>query len=162
MDEIPIRAKNLLGKFPKIYNQTIWSRLEDRYNITLNGVSPNYTISSYRENNMGSFVTELFGHDLVSPQPSTEAGAPYIFSSNFWTNNTSAMTSFETLVHTAITQRQVGDLSTLISVYLTQVSTLSPMNQYYYVPFYIHFIDIALHTQYRQIDAPSMGLSPNG
>lgn len=160
--DVQIRAKNLYGKNPFSYNSTIWARLEDRYNTTLNGVSPYYQILGYKENRLGAFVTELHGRSVVTPTNDSEAGLPYIFSTNFYTGNTTNMDVFETCIYTAITTRKAGDLNTLIAEYLDLLYTLPLDDQFYRIPLYIHLIDISLQTQYREIDAPTMSYGSPG
>lgn len=154
-DDLPIRPKNLLGNQSTLYNQTLWSRLDDRYNPTLYGISPKYYLQSYFQTRMGSFVTEL--NDRLIVYPSVDATADYyLYSENFYNGTQSQMSAEELLIYKAITLRDVGDLSILINQYLTPVYTLSAENQFYKIPVYIHLIDMALQSKYREIDAPSM------
>lgn len=162
MDDIPIKAKNLLGKFPETYNQSIWARLIDRYNTTLHGVSPYVSTNSYQETRMGVFVTELYGRSILLPTSDVDIGELYIFSENFYTGNQVDMSNFELLIYNAITLRTVGDLSVLIADYLDTIYLLSTDDQFYRIPLYIQLIDMALQSQYREIDAPSMNYASTG
>ena len=162
MNDLPIRPKNLLGQMPQLYGKTLWSRLEDRYNTSLYNVSPFYDLQPYRERRMGVFTTELFGRTIVYPSDDVDTGTYYLYSANFWSGNTAQMTAEELLIYEAITLRDCGDLGTLIGTYLEPVISLSTDDQYYKIPLYIHLIDMALQSKYREIDAPSMSYATNG
>ena len=159
MAEVNVKPKNMLGKFPGLYNTSIWARLTDRYNNSLYGVYPNMELLGYSENRLGSYITELYGTSIVFP--STISTNPYyLFSVNFWTGDTALMTPLELLIYNLITTRLAGDLGTLITSYLDLVPTLSTSDQFYYIPLYLHLIDVSLQSQYRELDAPGMGLNP--
>jgi hypothetical protein len=72
------------------------------------------------------------------------------------------MSTFELILHEAIMERTCGSLPTLITEYLDLVTTLPPLDQYYKIPIYIHFIDMALQSKYREIDAPDMAYASMG
>lgn len=156
MDDVQIWPKNLLGKRPETYRQTLWARLEDRFNTTLYGLSPYTNILGYGEDRMGTFVTELYGRSILFPAVEDNGDSPYLYSINFYNGVTASMTAEELLIYEAITKRNCGDLSILLINYLDLVYTLSPDDQFYKIPIYIHLIDMALQSQYREIDAPSM------
>lgn len=155
-----VRAKNLLGSMDRLYNQTLWARLEDRYNTTMYGLCAYATTMSVCEDRMSVFVTELVNNPIVRPITSPDGTTPYVYSPAFYAGNTTTMDVEELMVYTAITQRSAGDLAVLITNYLAPVWALPPDQQYYKIPIYIHLIDMALQSQYRQIDAPSLADSP--
>lgn len=162
MDDIPIRPKNLLGQKPEIYNKTLWGRLEDRFNNNLYFISPRVVVvGSYEQTRMGAFVTELFGKQVLYPTDDDTLGDPYIYTTAFYSGTNVNMTPEELRVYKAITLRDAGDLTTLIVDYLDLVFTLNDIEQFYKIPLYIHLIDMSLQSQYRQIDAPSMGYANN-
>lgn len=160
--DVVFRAKNLYGKNPFSYNSTLWARLQDRYNTSLNGVYPYYIIASVRDSRLGAYVTELHGKSIVLPTNDSEAGTLYLFSNDFYTGNLSGMDAFETCIYNVITTRKAGDLNTLITEYLDTVFTLSMDDQFYRIPLYIHLIDVSLQTQYREIDAPTISYGSPG
>lgn len=162
MNVVPVVPKILTGKNPKLYAQTLWARLEDRYNTSLALLAPCYSLSRYNENRMGVFVTELYGRSILIPTSDITPDNFYLYSVNFYTNNVMLMTAEEVLVRNAITQRTIGDLNILVTHYLDLVYTLSPDDQFYKIPLYLHLIDMAMQSQYREIDAPSMSYASSG
>ena len=162
MDIIPVIPKILTGKNSQLYQQTLWARLEDRYNNSLYGVAGGYTLLGYNETRMGVFVTELYGRFIVTPSVDLDTAEPYLYSAKFYTNQTADMTAEELLVHNAIVQRSIGDLNVLVTLYLDPVFALNATDQFYKIPLYIHFIDMAMQSQYREIDAPSMSYASSG
>lgn len=161
MDDIPIRPKNLLGQKPEIYQKTLWGRLEDRFNNSLYFISPYVVVGRYEETRMGAFVTELFGKQIIFPTDDAALGESYIYTSAFYNGIIASMTVEELLVYKAVTKRDPGELTTFIVSYLDLVFNLSNDDQFYKIPLYIHLIDMSLQSQYRQIDAPSMGYANN-
>ena len=162
LDDVNIRAKNLLGNDSSSYQKTLWGRLEDRYNTTFYGVFAYANIVAYRQTRLNVFLTELYGHSVLMPCDDPESGESYLYSANLYNNVTSAMTAEEALVYNAITQRSVGDLTVLITTYFDTVFSLTPDKQFYKIPLYLHLIDMALQSQYREIDAPSMNYASTG
>lgn len=161
MDDLHTRPKNLTGQNSKDYKKTIWGRLEDRYNTSLYGVYPQYKKIRYRRSQLSISATELVGYDIMEPVKDVGDGY-YIFSEAFYTNDTETMDDFEKLIYDAIVLRTCGDLRTLLTEYLDLVYTLSPEEQYYRIPLYLHLIDMAKQSQYREIDAPSMSYASTG
>jgi hypothetical protein len=166
MDDLPIRPKNLLGQITQIYQHSLWARFEDRFNKSLYFVSPYYTLSRYNQTRTGVFVTELYGRSILLPSTETQVNPEdtvyYLYTSNFYNGTVAAMTAEELLVYNAITKRTAGDLGILISNYLDLFITLSPLDQFYKIPLYVHLIDMALLPQYREADAPSMSMIAEG
>jgi hypothetical protein len=162
MDVIHVVPKILTGKNPKLYQQTLWARLEDRYNTSLAGLAPCCLLAPYGETRMGVFVTELYGRSIVMPTCDTDGTTPYLYTSAFYTGNTTTMSVEELLVYNVITQRSMGDLNILVTNYLDPVYTLSADQQFYEIPLYIHLIDMAMQSQYREVDAPSMSFASSG
>jgi hypothetical protein len=155
LSDVSVRPKNLLGVQDRLYQKTLWARLEDRDNPSLYGISAHYGLDFYKQDRMGVFVTELYGRSLVMPSDDPD-DTPYLYSSSFYNSTPITMTAEETLVYTAVTQKTMGDLTQFITVYLTPVFSLALKDQFYKIPLYIHLIDMALQNQYREIDAPSM------
>lgn len=190
MDDIHVRPKLLIPQNPKLYKQTIWSRLEDRYNTSLYGLYPEYTLEIYRQNRMSVFLTELNRCKIVVPSGEITGFTPiadsdesvlvdddtdqlvdvaqstpnpsYVFSLAFYANLRSGMPIYEEMVYDAVTLRTVENLSSFITNYLDLVYYLSDAEQFYRIPVYIHLIDMAQQYQYREIDAPSMNYSSTG
>lgn len=165
MNDVNVRAKNLLGNSghaQKAYNQTIWARLNDRFNNTLQGLAPYVDTVGYRETRLGVFVTELVGRSIVFPETDPLQGEAYIFTPTFYAGTIASMTVEELLFYNAITMRLAGDLTGLITNYLDLVYTLTDDEQYYKIPLYLHLIDMSLQSQYREIDAPSMSYASSG
>lgn len=162
MNDIHVRPKVLTGSLPKYYKQTLWSRLEDRYNTTLYGIAKQYRVAPYSQTRMGAFVTELHGYNVVTPDTDLTGYDDYLFTNAFYTGNVETMTLEELRFYNAVTLRNAGDLTTLITTYLDPVFTLDLDVQYYKIPLYLHLIDMALQSQYREIDAPSMGYVSSG
>jgi len=161
-EEVNIRAKNLYGKNPLLYNQSIWARIEDRYNTSLNGVSFYGQIQACREGRLGVFNTELHGRSVILPTSDASIGEFYLFTQAFYSKDTANMTAFEHRIYDAIIIRNAGDLTSLIADYLDTVYALPLDTQFYYIPLYMHLIDQSLQAQYRSIDAPGMGYSSGG
>lgn len=162
MDDIHTRPKLLTGSLAKIYKGTIWGRLEDRFNNTMYGLTSQFNVEAYTHNRMGVFVTELVGYPIINVDKTLIDQEYYVFTENFYTTNLQAMTPLELRIHTAVINRSSGDLSSLITEYLDPVYSLEPLDKFYKIPLYIHLIDMALQSQYREIDAPSMGYSSTG
>jgi len=72
------------------------------------------------------------------------------------------MTDEESVFYTAVKDRKPPELSVLITDYLETVFNLEPDDQFYKIPLYVHLIDMALQSQYREIDAPSMNYASTG
>ncbi len=162
IDEVKYKPKNLLGKNEQEYNKSIWARLEDRYNTTLNGISGFHSVNLYRPNALGVFVTELSGYSYISLSDD-DTNDSYIFSSEFYSNTlTDQSEGFEVFLNSVIVNRSVGDIRTLSTNWIDTVYTLSKDLQYYRIPLYIHFIDMALQSQYRNIDSDYMDYAFNG
>lgn len=162
MDDLHARAKLLTGNNPKLYKVSLWSRLEDRFNTTLYGIAAQARVAPYNQTRMGVFVTELFGRQVVTPEKDLTDYDPYIFSDKFYAGTIADMNALELRMYNAITQRTAGDLGTFISDFLDTVYSLPMDEQYYKIPLYIHLIDMALQSQYREIDAPSMSYGSTG
>jgi hypothetical protein len=128
----------------------------------LNGLAAQTRTIGYNETRLGVFVTELYGHQILMPDPALTDYDPYIFTDKFYSGTTADMTAFELRMYNALTQRTAGDLGTLISDFLDLTYTLSLDDQYYHIPLYIHLIDMALQSQYREIDAPPMNYTSTG
>jgi len=75
--------------------------------------------------------------------PTEVVETPYVFTTNFYSGITAAMTPFELVVHTAITQQTVA-IPTLIDTYLKTFAALSDTNKFYFIPIYIYLIDLAV------------------
>lgn len=162
IDEVKYKPKNLLGKDSHLYSNSIWGRLEDRYNTSVNGLLSRYGISGYSPNRLGVFVTELSGYSIIS-LTNHEDFEYYILTDKFYTNTLDESSSaFELLLMNAIVSRNIGDIRVLNTVYIDTVYTLSKDEQYYKIPFYIHFIDMALQSGYRNIDSAYMDYAFNG
>ena len=165
LDLVKLLPKNLMGKDPDVYSQSLWSRFDERYNPTLYGVSPYYCLTIFSPTRMAINVTELARRTVLLPSDTTvieDSPTYYIFSGAFWTGDTTTMSPLELLVYTAITQRTVGKLSDLITLYLQPAFMLSPMDQYNLIPIYIHLIDMSFEIKQRQINAPSMDYAYDG
>lgn len=162
LSDIPVRPKLLTGSMDKLYGETIFGRLQDRYNNTLNRLAAQYKILPYKNTRMSVYVTELSGYSIASPEIGLEDYTDYVFSSNFYTGNLVGMSAVEVVFYNAITQRKVGDLASLITNILNPVFALTPDDQFYRIPLYVHLIDIALQYHYREIDAPSMNYASTG
>jgi len=162
MADVHTRPKLLTGGIDDSYRKTIFGRLVDRFNNSLYNLADQYRILPYKQTRMGVYVTELSGYALVSPEVGLEDQEPYVFTSAFYTNNTADMTNEEKRFHDAITLRKAGDLTTLISDYLDPIFSLSDDDKFYKIPLYVHLIDMALQSEYREIDAPSMNYASTG
>ena len=92
----------------------------------------------------------------------TSTVADYVFSDNFYSEKTTAMTVDELLIYEAITRKTSGPLTSLIVEHLDPVFKLPLEKQFYKIPLCIHLIDMALRSQYREIDAPSMNYASSG
>jgi len=156
--EIHIRPKLFRTLDPKIYNRTIYGRFINRYNTSLSNLFTTSTDTYYYQTDMGVFVTELVQRKFVQPNQ-VVGGYPYVMSAAFYVNDTANMSAWDTFIMYALTNRKIGDLDSFITTYLETVDTLSPSDQFYRVPLYIHCIDIGLQSTYREIDAPGIGLS---
>lgn len=190
MDDVHTRAKVLTGVDLKRYKKTIWARFEDRYNTTVAYLSPQYALIPYRATRMGVFNTELHGYSIIEPIgyiagteyiidsdncsltdddaiPITDidTGSPYtkyVFGSAFYLGTTTAMTPLEQRVYQSIIARNPGDMETFISVFLDSVYSVTPEEQFYRIPVYMHLIDQSLQIGYREIDAPSANYGSTG
>jgi hypothetical protein len=156
MDDVHVRPKNLLGKLGDDYLQTVWGRLEDRYNDSMYLLSPNMVVRSYDQDRLSVFISELHNRGIMYPSDDITIGEPYLFSANFYNSKVADMTTEELLIYKAITARDAGDLGVLITLYLDTVLKLPKIEQFYKIPLYIHLIDISLQSQYRESDASSM------
>lgn len=162
MQDIPVRPKLLTGGMEREYKNTIFGRLADRFNNTLYGIASRYRILPYKQTRMGVYNNELSGYALISPEIELTEEDFYIFTEAFYTRTVADMTEEEKRFYTAVTERNAGDLDTLITDYLDPVFALEPIDQFYKIPLYVHLIDMALQSQYREIDAPSMNYASTG
>lgn len=162
MDDLPIRPKNLMGQNSDLYRNSLWARLEDRYNTSLYGLWPLYKTRRHRRTALAVTANELMGYEVVSLEKEIDGLTSYVVSPAFYTGTTETMNTFELLLHEAVLERTCGSLSTLITEYLDLFQTLSLTDQYYKIPIYIHFIDMALQSCYREIDAPDMAYASMG
>lgn len=162
MDDLHLRPKILTGQDSKQYKKTIWSLLEDRYNTGLQSVYPQYSKERFVRGRMAISATELIGYNVVVPQKGVDTFDYYVLSEDFYTGNKADMSLFELRLYDSITLRNCGDLRSLFTEYLDLVYSLSLDEQYYKIPIYIHWIDMALQSQYREIDAPSMSYGSTG
>lgn len=162
MDDLHIRPKNLMGQNSDLYRNSLWARLEDRYNNSLYGLWPLSQTRIHRRSALAVTANELLGYEVIQLNKEVDGLTPYVVSLAFYAGTTADMSSFELLLHEAVTSRTCGPLSTLVSEYLNLVHTLSLTDQYYKIPIYLHFIDMALQSQYREIDAPDMAYASQG
>lgn len=162
MDDVHYRPKVLTGSDPKIYKQTIWARLEDRHNTNLYGLASQAVLKGYTQTRMGVFVTELHGRSIMTPEKNLTDREPYVFSGAFYAGTIADMTDFEKVIYAAVTTRKVGDLGVLLTEYIDTVYTLPEDDLYYRIPLYIHLIDMAFQSEFREIDAPSMNYASTG
>ena len=162
LSDLYFRPKNLLGQRQDEYNGTLWGRLDDRYNTNLHGVYPAYTTRTHRRTALSVTANELLGCSVVVLQDDMETYQPYVLSRAFYNGDAEEMDAFEILVTEAIQQRTCGSLAALISEYLEPAYSLTKDEMYYKIPIYIHFIDMALQSQYREIDAPDMAYQSQG
>ena len=154
MDDVFIRPKALLGRAPDLYRKTLWSRLEDAGQTSLYGLSPCFQLTTQDESDWGVYLSELVNRSVVMPSADLDHDPYYLFTKDFWTGQTTKMSAEELLVYTAITQRTIGSLSVLVSNYLDLITTWDRPTQFYHVPIMLHLIDMALQSQYREIDTP--------
>lgn len=162
MKDLKIRPKNLTGSNSDSYQNSLWARLEDRYNTSLYGLWSLSRTRVHRKSVLSVTANELIGYDVLELSEEVDGLTPYIFSSDFYSGSVEDMSDFELLLHEAVTLRTCGSLSVLISDYLNQVPVLTKEEQYYRIPIYLHFIDMALQSQYREIDAPDMAYASLG
>jgi len=154
MSDVHLYPKLLTGLDPN-YKKSIWARLEDTNNTSLAKIYSTYKTPVYRNSRMQAFVSELHSTPTVSWDNSDDA-AFYVFSENFYTKDVAEMTVFENLIYNAVTQRNAGDLESLVKDYCALVSELSDTEAFYRIPLYIHLIDMALRSQYRDSDVTQM------
>lgn len=159
---VKVRPKNLLGQIATIYGRSLWATLESDLNNGLYLVYPKQSVDRYNQTTMGVFVTELAGRGIIFPRSVEDGQTYYLYSEAFYKGAVDTMTPEEKMVYNAIVEGNPPDLSVFIPVYLDTVRTLSPMDQFYKIPVYIHLIDMALLPQYREVDAPSMSLAAEG
>lgn len=162
LSDIPVRPKLLTGSMNREFKETVLGRLHDRFNTSLKGIASQFRVVPYKNSRMGVFTTELSGYSLVSTEIGLDGYSYYIFSNNFYNEDLVNMSEEEKMFHTAIKERKSGDLSALITEYLEPVFNLEPDEQFYKIPLYVHLIDMALQSQYREIDAPSMNYASTG
>lgn len=157
MEDVFQRPKNLLGQARSDYQNTIWARLEDSHNNTLYLLQGSCLVRPYDQTLMGVFVTELMDRGIIYTTSTSEDFDPYVFSELFYTSNTTTMSPWELLIYEALTEKTVGSLGSLMLNYIDPVFAAPTDEQFYKIPLCIHLIDMALRSQYREIDAPAMG-----
>jgi hypothetical protein len=162
MSDVWQRPRNLLGQAKAEYNKTIWARLGDEYNNTLNLLNPCQQVRTPRQTLMGSFVTEIGNRPVLYTAPRSTASTDYIFSANFYDEVVTEMSAYEKLIYDAITKQTCGDLTSLIIDHLDPLFKQPLDVQFYKIPMCIHLIDLALLNQYREIDARSMNYAQSG
>ena len=69
----------------------------------------------------------------------------YVLSTNFYNGNILLMNEFEQMVYTAITTRQILDISYFIINYLNTYTTMTTSDKFYTIPLLIYLIDIGIN-----------------
>lgn len=152
--DIPRRARQLYPDVDKTYRYTLWSRLLDDYNLSMRDLARHAESTIKQNTYLDVGITALLNRPLIIMRPdlrgvedamlATDAVSPeYVLKTPFYDQNTGAMSPFEVIVYTAITQRKVLNVPELISDHLDLYHTLTPDEQYYRIPIMIRLIDIA-------------------
>jgi len=141
--------------YPNVINtfyNTIWSRMLDRNDLTLIGISQYVRDGLYNQNTNDVSFTPLTGcgfilsvRDYNPDDPGLKSG--YVFSPEFYAGDLTpdtGMSDFEEIVYASIKERRVLDVAELISDYITQFQTLSKAEQFYRIPVYLHLMDTAI------------------
>ncbi len=87
----------------------------------------------------------------IDPNTTLSPPTPYVLSAAFYANTTLTMSPFEQMLAQAITTRLWTDSQTLINSYLNLYRTLTTANQFYFIPLYLHMIDITTASLARAI-----------
>lgn len=145
------RPQQLLANVDDTYDNTIWSRLNQSYNLSLTDLNTQYRTNQNTPTTTDPTITTLANHYylVVDQQDMTlDASfyAPYIFSTAFYTGDTVHMSLWEDFVYQALTTRILTDTHTLITQYINTYQSLSPLDQFYHIPFYLALIDIAVQS----------------
>ena len=107
---------------------------------------------------------------VVAPSPTTPPCGPtaievgsdddtsgtnyYVLSQAFWTGDTTNMTNLEQIVYTVITTRTVDQTADAISEIMLGIYDVPVSDQYYFIPLYLHLIDLLMQYVPKDLDSP--------
>lgn len=90
-----------------------------------------------------------------SPLSATDqSGNYYVLSQAFWTGDTANMTQLESIIYTIITKRTIDQTADSIGDIMLNVYDLAVSDQYYFIPLYLHMIDLLIQYIPRDLDSP--------
>lgn len=172
------------------FESTIWGRLLDPINNTLNNINQQALYVKFRANRWDVYITPVVNELMIYVENPTKLLIKqeqnnsdidistsldnfslgyipgsfqsalkqlqyistidnYIFSSNFYSGNTTEMTLFEYTVYYAVTKKSLGsdnDISVFIDTYLSSYTQLTLDQQFNFIPIYLYLIDLAIKT----------------
>ncbi|CAM6000869.1 unnamed protein product [Sphagnum balticum] len=157
-----------------IFQNTIWGRMLEKYNATCDGLYAAYRVDVGLKRYNDVYITGLLNlptlsiddQSWINPDGTINnstkdtpwncdatyipPGQPtYVFSLNFYTQNTVAMTPLEALVYNTIKTRQIADVDGLINNYINVYRSIPIDAQFYQIPLILFLIDVGIDTIQR-------------
>ena len=142
-----VRPDQLWPPAKNAFKHTLWARLLDVKNLSPLGLWSTAQETVRVLNTYSAQITPLINRRyriLVDPAAtSTSTPEPYVFSAAFYTGTVVDMTPLESLVYESVTTAAIADLDALVAL-INDYQTLTPSEQFYRLPVYLHLIDVGL------------------
>lgn len=153
--ETRMRPSQLMPS-PKFMDQTLWGRLIEDYDRSVDRLLPSMYVMKLTQSMFGTLMSPLIDNSFLEAvkDPNLESNftkaildtrTNYIFSENFYTKNIDAMTAFERMVYYAIVNRNISDICALISIIASVIASDSD-DMFYHIPILLYLESLA-HSQ---------------
>lgn len=152
-------GKRAAQLYPPItnYERTIWSRLTEPYTTSLHNLRSQYAHVRGESSRYDAGITTLINKPFVFIKASDDAKynrhvveldvhEDYVLSSNFYTDNTESLTYLERAIKEIVFTREIMDIADVIHILLDNFAELPLDKAFYYIPLYIHIIDVCINT----------------
>ena len=141
-----LRPRQLLSVEADYMENVLWGRLLDPLLSTVDGLWSKKYKQIYHVNHRDTQITTLANRPYYFVRDNAceteNCLGPYVLSEAFYTQDIPAMTNLEYMVYIAIIEKRIPDVSVLLT--MVKNLTMDSYQSFYYIPLYIHLIDVAI------------------